>query len=110
MDFTKAGENVGVGIVSAILGGLGVAFGLKPKLDRAVEDIAILKEKELVRVQNDIKTLADEFVKKEACIQCNKDICHRLDTLKDLSDRNYGETVEVRKDIRLLIDKRTQLF
>jgi hypothetical protein len=110
MDWYDASKDVGVGLIGTVLGGLGIAFKLKPKLDRAVEDIAILKEKDLVRVQNDIKTLADEVVKKEACIQCNKDLCHRLDTLKDLSDRNYGETLEVRKDIRLLIDKRTQLF
>ena len=114
MDWVDTGKAVGLSIISsivgAIFGGMKVSYTLKPKIDKAVEDITVLKEHEFVRVQSDIKTLADEVVKKEACIQCNKDICHRLDTLKGLSDRNYNETLEVRKDIRLLIDKRTQLF
>jgi hypothetical protein len=110
MDWYDAGKDLGVGLVGTVLGGLGIAFKLKPKLDRAVEDIQALKEHELVRVQNEIETIKKEVVRKEECDKCNAGICSRIDTLIKLSDRNYGETVEVRKDLRVLISKSTQLF
>ena len=103
MDWYDAGKDVGVGFIGTVLGWLGMAYKVKPDLTQAMKDIKTLKEQELMRVQNDINDLAKEVVKKEACIQCNKDICYRLDTLRDLSDKNYGETVEVRKDIKLLL-------
>jgi len=103
MDWYDASKDVGVGLIGTVLGGLGIAFKLKPRLDRAVEDIQVLKEHELVRVQKDLDTLREtlrkEVVLKEQCETCNKDICYRLDDLKTMS-------LEVRLDIKELL-KRT---
>ena len=99
MDWYDASKDVGVGLIGTVLGGLGIAFKLKPRLDRAVEDIQVLKEHELVRIENDIKQLANEVVRKTECEKCNRDICYRLDDLKTMS-------LEVRLDIKELL-KRT---
>lgn len=84
-----------VASLGAIVGSVGVALGLKPKLDRLVVDMQDLK---------------NTVVFADTCVKCGQDTTHRLENQTMMISGLSDDVRELGKDIKQLLSRGTRVI